>query len=356
MSDLDRYVEVYISRETTQIDTASFNIPLILGKPSTTMPTRTAVYTSLSDVAEAYGTSNKIYTIASRLFGQQLVPTQIIVGHVQTKQEIGEDGTPVEIQETYLEAIQEVIIENNDWYALVMDDHTPQNVEDMSEFIEASEKIFGTSTQDINVTSATSTTDISYLLQSKTYNRTYVIYGENADTEFPEAGILWQLQFVAGSNTWAFKAMSGITVSRQLSGTQIVNLEKKNCNYYIRVAGTNILQTSTMAGGEWIDTMVLVDWIKARMQEAIFYRFINSKKIPYTNAGVAQIETEIRNVLSQAQTNGGISTDYPITIISPNVLTVPSTQRAQRILGDFIWEARLASAVHKVIIRGTVSY
>ena len=74
------------------------------------------------------------------------------------------------------------------------------------------------------------------------------------------------------------------------------------------------------------------------------------------NSGVTIIENEIRSVLNQGVANGGIAVNPTYTVVSPNVLAIPETQRGQRILGDFTFNARLAGACHKVVLRGVVSY
>lgn len=102
--------------------------------------------------------------------------------------------------------------------------------------------------------------------------------------------------------------------------------------------------------------MIGVDWMQARMQEQIFYRIATKKKIPYTAAGAMIIEAEIRSVLSQGVANGLIADAPSYTVQSPDVLAIPEVQRAQRVLGDFRFSARLSGAVHHVIVRGVVSY
>lgn len=97
----------------------------------------------------------------------------------------------------------------------------------------------------------------------------------------------------------------------------------------------------------------MTDWIKARMQEAIFFRLVNQLKVPYTNAGFALIENEIRTVLARAEENGGLDSGWRVQ--TPDVLDVPITQRAQRIAGTFRFTARLAGSVRRVIVEGTLT-
>ena len=72
--------------------------------------------------------------------------------------------------------------------------------------------------------------------------------------------------------------------------------------------------------------------------------------------GVAIIEAEIRSVLAQGIQNGGIADAPAPTVQSPDVLSIPEVQRAQRVLGEFKFTARLASAVNRIIVRGVVTY
>lgn len=87
------------------------------------------------------------------------------------------------------------------------------------------------------------------------------------------------------------------------------------------------------------------------MQEQVFFRLINRKKIPYSSSGFAVIESEVRSVLDQATSNGGVDT---YSVFVPQVLSIPENVRTQRILDHISFEARLAGAVSEVIIRGVV--
>ncbi len=72
-----------------------------------------------------------------------------------------------------------------------------------------------------------------------------------------------------------------------------------------------------------------------------------------TNPGLLKIENEIRSVLSQAEANGLIDRNWTVT--TPDVLSIPENMRAQRIAGAFVFRARLAGSIRKVIINGFLS-
>lgn len=254
------------------------------------------------------------------------------------------DTTPTE---TWVEALEAVEQENDSWYCLVSDVQTTADQEALSDAIQAREKIYGLSSADA-VAPTTGTTDIGYLLNAKSAARTFGVYSPTAATEYPEAAWVGsQLAVTPGSNDWDFKRANGVTVSK-LSSTAITNLKAKSWNYYIAKAGVNIFQNGDMFDGKPIDIQVGKDWLKARLQEAVYFRMINVLKIPMTDPGLLIIENEIRSVMAQAESNGLVDTGW--TVSTPPVSSIPENLRAQRTAGVFVIRARLAGAVRKVDI------
>jgi hypothetical protein len=428
MSEIDSIIQITITRETTAVATASFNIPLVLAQ-FTNFAERTRTYTDIDEVAEDFDSADNVYKMAQRLFGQDLgVPPSIVVGRRQVD---GVDGsiisptsgvtysvtingteysytagggttatiittalktayelapkvgitftdnldgtfdvqvddagdewsivssstvslTDIVPSESWTEALDAVIAENNDWYALVSEVHTKTEQLELTAAIQAQHKIYVTSTTDVNSIS-TATTDLGYLNKNSGVTRTSTIYLPTASTEFPEAAWVGALlPQVVGAASWNFKRAALVSASN-LSSTARTNLRNKNVNMFTTVAGVNIFQDGVMADGRPMSEIIISDWIHARMQEQIYFRLINLLKIPFTRAGFAVIEGEMRSVLQQAQSNGAIDT---FSVISPDPLAIPSNQRAQGIAGTFTFTARLAGEVKNVIIRGTLT-
>lgn len=261
------------------------------------------------------------------------------------------DAAPTE---TWVDAINAVSAVDNTWYALVIESHAEADVLAVAAAIEASKKVFGTSSQATAVTTS-GTTDVFAKLKALNYQRTFGLYSATADAEFPEAAwIGYQLQEQPGSNTWAYKALSGVTVS-SLSDTVSTNLHNKNASTYENVGGLNSTIGAKMFGGEWIDVIIFVDWLEARMKERLWSRMVNSKKIPYTSAGAAIIEAEIRSQLNDGIRVGGLANSPAPTVEVPDPLSLSTNVRAQRIFEGIKFEARLAGAIHFVKIAGTVT-
>ena len=115
----------------------------------------------------------------------------------------------------------------------------------------------------------------------------------------------------------------------------------------------NLKQRASNECSWTLTEIVFIDWLYARLQEGIFFRLANSLKVPFTNPGLLRIENEIRSVLSQAETNGGIDRGWNVS--TPDVLSIPETLRAQRTAGTFVFRARLQGSIRKVIINGFLS-
>lgn len=342
MAELDQIISVSITRQTQSIATASFNIPLVLVE-SSAFEERTREYTSLSAVAEDFPAGTVAHKMASQLFGQEVRPPKIIVGRKATE------------DETWQEALHESETDNSEWFALVCEARDAADQEALAEVVQGLKKVYGTSSSDPDATNPSATGDIGSLLSGAGYDRTFVVYSENADEEYPEAAWIGdQLPRTPGSNDWCFKNVTGVTPTK-LTDTQRATLREKGYNTYTTVGGVSIFQDGNMADGTPIDEIIFVDWLVARMQEGVYFRLINTLKVPYTRAGFTLIENEIRSVLSQGIANGGLADNPTPTVTSPDPLAVPASQRAQRIGGTFSFSGRLAGSMRKVIIEGTLT-
>ena len=249
--------------------------------------------------------------------------------------------------ETWPDALLAVDAENDVWYCLTAETQVVAEQEALSDTIQAMDKIYGLSSAD-TVAPTTGITDIGYKLNAKSASRTFGVYSGTAATEFPEAAWVGsQLAVTPGANDWDFKRANGVTRSI-LSSTQVVNLRAKSWNFYRRKGGVDIFQDGNMFDKKPIDVQIGKDWLKARLQEGIYFRIINSLKIPMTDPGLLIVENEIRAVCSLAESNGLIDSGWVIS--TPPVLSIPATLRAQRAAGVFVIRARLQGSIRSVDI------
>lgn len=338
MAQIDEIVSITITSETQAVDVASFNIPLILAEFTDFTDSRTRTYGDDDEVAEDFGTDSVVYTMAVKLFGQDQKPATIVVGRKDP-------------DESWADAYTAVKAENDTWFAMVASTHVKADVLALAALVSADKKVYFTSTQETDVLT-NSADNIGAQLKALGYDQVSWRYGANADTQFPEAAWVGsQLTYTPGANTWEFKQLEGVTVDK-LTTTQRDNIAANNGSYYTTVGGVNITRNSKMANGKWVDQKIIELWTEARMQESVFGMLIRKPKVPMTDAGITLVEAQMRSVLSQGIDNGAFAS-YVINV--PRAADIPANQKAQRIAGDFKFNAVLANAIHKVVIVGTVS-
>lgn len=254
-----------------------------------------------------------------------------------------------------LDAIENV---NSDWYALASTDRTKSVVLAIAVWVEARLKIFGTASSDsviIDSAAGVDVTSIAYSFNSLGYIRNFVMYHQDADSDYPECAWFGRvLPTTPGSVTWKFKTLSSISYSN-LTSNQSTNARNKKANTYEFIGGVGITREGTMGQGEFIDIIRGVDWLTARIQEFVYALLVNSDKVPYTNAGIAAVEAEVRRALELGVSNNFIADDPVYTVSVPRASAVAPADKAARILRDVDFTATLAGAIHAVDINGTVS-
>ena len=247
-----------------------------------------------------------------------------------------------------------------DWYFLILTRRTTeaeqlQDIEETAAYIEAisTPKIYFYAIDQASMLTAVST-DIGSILAALNYDRTVGFYSTD-EANYPEAAwIGGQAPKDAGSLTWKFKELIGITADI-LSSNDITNLKAKSLNFYEEIAGASVISSeAVVAGGEFIDVIRGSDKLSTRIGERIFTIMINTDKIPYTIQGLGVIEDAIRAEI-------GISIGENFLVSGSEVVTLPdidsidSADKAARLLQDVTFSAQLAGAIHKVIIRGTLT-
>jgi len=255
--------------------------------------------------------------------------------------------------------------ENDNWYGLVYTQRTEADILLIAAYIEGVRKVFGTSLADadiIDVSAALDTDSVPAKLKAAEYARSFSFYHVNAASAFPEAAALGSvLPYNPGSWNLKFITLSGITAD-VLTSTQRTNALAKYTNIHTEVGGVNIVENGAVAEGEWLDIIVFVDWVEARITEEVYGLLVNQKKVPYTDGGIAAVEAEITGVLQQGQSPayGGIAPDDGsggpgFTVTVPAVADISTDDKAARVLNNVTFTAILSGAINEVNIEGAVT-
>ena len=356
MANIDRIVQVSIQLRTAGITAVNFNDLLLFGpfiKPAGSTA-NVYIITDPDELVETYGVivTDPMYKAALAFFSQIPHPARLFIGLDANSANVDDD----------LIAIND---ENSDWYGLCDVLHDENRTVDIAAWIEAHEKIFVTVlTQPDNLTAAaTDTTSVAYQLMNGNYFRT--AWWWNPDPEqFPDVAICAKsFTKYPGQETWANQRLAAVT-STFLSETIAQNIFAKNGNTFEPFRNISITQSGRVSGGEWIDVIRFRDWLCEEIKIRIFQQMVDNR-IPYTDPGIAIIRSRLQQALDFGVKRGGIAPPEvnldgdlvpSYTIEVPLSATISSNDKANRILRDVYFTARLAGAIHVVQIQGTLTY
>ena len=255
--------------------------------------------------------------------------------------------------ETFASSLASFALADPDFYFVLSTSTSEVDVIRCAVWTEANARVFVTRSNDANVKSAVSTTDIAYLLSNASYTRSSVVYHGTAG-EYPDAAWVGLCApSDPGSITWAYKQLTGISAD-SLTQTEINAVHGKNANTFITLGGVNVVQFGTVASGEFIDNIRGSDWLSARIQEGVYSNMVNLPKIPFTNQGIAVVENVIRSVLQEGVASGFLAANPAFTVSVPDAIDVSSANKLARTPPAVTFEATVAGAIHKVVIQGVV--
>lgn len=267
--------------------------------------------------------------------------------------------------ETIAEAMAAITAEDSDFYGIVLADRTQANILAMAAWTETQEKLFGTSTAEAGAIDASVSSDTASELSAKNYYRTHYWYHANAATEYLEAAIMAKcFNSNPGTINWANKTLSGITKD-SLTTTQRTAVHNKNGNTFEPMRNLSLTFNGKVAEGEWIDIIRGRDWLSEDMAVNVANVIVNTKKVDYTDAGIAKVEAAMKKTLDLGVTRGFIAPveydssgnknpSYTITV--PLSSDISANTKASRILSDMQFTARLAGAINVVNISGSLTY
>lgn len=317
---------------------------------------RTKSYTSLDAVAEDFATTDPEYIAASAFFNNSPNTGLLKIGRVDS----GEDWD---------DALDAIIVQDNVWYGLAMTERTSVDVQAVAAWVEdqglneSNPKLFFAASNDTNILDSAATSDIAYIFSAAEYDRSVVLYHQDAATTYPEmAWIAGGFALDPGTGTWKFKELDNFDASVITNGERSA-AKGKYANTYETYGDSDITAEGQVSSSEFIDVIRGVDWLESTMASNIYAILLANPKIPYTNGGIAAVEAEVRSALDDGITVGLLRAspnDYngqPYEINTKDVSEISAADRSNRLLpGDAItFQAKLAGAIHKVEVNGTVA-
>lgn len=196
--------------------------------------------------------------------------------------------------------------------------------------------------------------DLAEKMKALGYTKTDVVWTATDDNFIDAAITGLQLTKTPGSSTYMFRQLVGV-VADKISTTQRNNLRSKNCNFYESQNGISIFKDGVAPSGEFIDIVIGIDYLTARMGETVFAGLAQIEKVDYETPGLDIIESLMLTALYNFGVKNNLIVETSILIILPDLTKVPAQDKAARILREVKFTATLKGAIHTLYIDGSLT-
>jgi hypothetical protein len=168
----------------------------------------------------------------------------------------------------------------------------------------------------------------------------------------------------SGTYNPCYMSFVGAFKPNKLSSGDIQKIIGANANSYHTLAGRSVMENGRCTGtyvkgaeisetnmGEWVDTVIFIDLMRARLQEAIFGVLISASdaksKIPYTQGGIDLLHFAASTRLDAWVASGQLQS---WTCDHVRASDVPEEDRSHRRYHGFRYTCKLAGAINTVKI------
>lgn len=316
-----------------------FGKPLILAAKAGNSAIKN--YRELDEVKADFAENTNAYKKAKAILEQEHRPREISIATYDTAATA--EGAPKSAGEAVAKYF------DHDWYFVLTADSELADQLAVADFIEAKDyKKYVTIAEDSETRNA---------FKTKDYAHTIVFYHTVANEE-PDAALIGELgNQQVGSITWKFKTLKGITPI-DVTKEELQLIHEDGAIAYVMKSGEPQTSEGIVVAGEYIDVMHGRDWMKFNMEKSIQQAFKNEKKIPYTNKGIALLESQVTTVLEQGATFGIVEKDdgnnplYTIKTVPRSEVSIEDLN--SRVYKGLFFSYRPENAIHASEIKGEI--
>lgn len=172
-------------------------------------------------------------------------------------------------------------------------------------------------------------------------------YTPTEDVPVPVAALVGEVAGLeVGSYTLNNLVVKGIE-PLELSQEDIDKLHEKGGITCVLSAGDAVMSEGITAGGSYVDDVDGNDWIRQQLEYKTQKVFNNNLKVPYTNAGIAMLESAAVEVMTEAQNRTIVDTFEVNYLLRED--TTAEDRAARRYIGGTITYS-MAGAIHEIDI------
>lgn len=316
------------------------------------------VSTALIDLIN--GDADVAAHITASASGDGITITTVAAGDVYSVSGLGNIEATYTSTETAADVLDAITEVDGDFYFVTADDHTETFVLAMATAVQAMERLYFVSNQEMSALTTFSdiSTDIPAKLKQNNYTRTAVIWDEEADSKFVECsyvGVNAPFSPDEQAVVWDGRVLPGISVAKNSSGnminsTQQLNLDNRNASHVVKTAAGDRVLGGKTAEGTWIDELRIRDCIAARVKERLEALLLNQAgtKVPGGSAGKVLVQSSIIAALTPFIASDAI-VEYTINLADAIF------DNKTRTLSNVQFDAILSGAILRVVVNGTLT-
>jgi len=246
-----------------------------------------------------------------------------------------------------------IALENNDWYTLHLATAGKAELVIAAAYALANEKLAVLSTQDSAVYDGSSTTDVAYVVKATNNDRCDMVFSRSGGLTLPGTALAgYVLTRDPGSVTFRSAKINGVTADA-LTDTQKAAVQAKNCGIVYSYGGVTVVNAPFNCKGTLAHNTRDLDWFKAQLSQEIAVCETQNDKIPFTDEGIATIESAIRGVCARAESAGVWASGW--TVVMPTAASVSSANKALGILPNVSVGVQFTGAILRTLINLTVT-
>lgn len=335
MTSINKIAKSSISRSTARITTASFNECLHLLEADANI---VEDYYKVSDpegvlAIAGMTTLSPAYLAAAAFFGGDIVPDTLIIG-----QKLASDAD-------HAAALVRIFNAGAKPYFVTAETRVFAEQQAMNTYLSTKGKNFvAVSNLPADIVEAN---DSSAEVMNS--DRCLYLY-EEADTYNDLRVVSYMAAREPGS--WALDSTKlQNAVKLDITDTEYDEALANRMNFFTDFGGNIVLQDGKTSGGEWIDVMVSLDWVNARIEEELALLKIKLDRVEYTEKGIGLERAAIMSVLGRAQDMGIFST-WELT--SESAESQGSTIRGTREYKGHKWTATIIGSIKYTEVSGNV--
>lgn len=296
-------------------------------------------FEDLSEVEGKYTTDTTVGKMLETAFNQKNVPQFVLVATYVSGVEGGSEG----IVKAYKEYA------NQPFHFILIADGAKGEALAISNIIEEEDFRFLA----VQVEKSTE------LAEFKENKRTIGFVHANKKERLDMAVIANTANLEVGSVTWKFRnKLKGVT-AQEYTVSEFNEINKANGIAYVIKNGIPQTSEGKTIGGDYIDMLHGIDWVKSNIEKGLQQAFIDNEKVPYNAQGIGLLKAKVTEVLAKAANNGIIDTDDEtglarFTVTSEPRANIRKDNYKNRHYDGIHFEYVPSNAIHSVKVTGSI--